>query len=50
MVLSGNIAMVTMKYSQPAGRPYGFEEGPVFKVNRLPPVSDIGLSNRSPLL
>lgn len=50
MVLSGNIAMVTMKYSQPTGRPYGFEVDPVFKVNRLLPVSDVRLSNRSPLL
>ena len=39
MVVSGNMATVTMKYSQPIGRPYGFElVDPEFKDNRLVPV------------
>lgn len=39
MVVSGNMATVTMKYSQPIGRPYGFD--PEFKANRSVPVSDV---------
>lgn len=41
MVVSGNMATVTMKYSQPIGRPYGFEVNPEFKDNRLVPVSEV---------
>lgn len=33
MGVPGNMATVTMKYSQPIGRPYGLEEvDPEFKV------------------
>lgn len=47
--VSGNMATVTMKYSQPTGRPYGVGvevDDPEFKDdNRLVPASDI---NESP--
>lgn len=33
MVVSGNMATVTTKYSQPTGRLNGFEVDPEFKVN-----------------
>lgn len=39
MVVSGNIATVTTKNSQPKGRPKGFD--PEFKANRSVPVSEV---------
>jgi hypothetical protein len=41
MVVSGNIATVTTKYSQPIGRPKGFKVEPEFKVNRSVPMSEV---------
>lgn len=41
MVVSGNIATVTTKYSQPIGRLNGFEVDPKFRVNWSVPVSQV---------
>lgn len=50
MEVSGNMATVTTKYSQPTGRPNGFEIDPEFKVNGLVPVSGVRKSTCSSLL
>lgn len=43
MDVSGNMATVTMKYSQPIGSPYGLEVvDPGFRVNLSVPVSEVG--------
>lgn len=47
MEVSGNMATVTTKYSQPTGRPYGFVVDPEFKDKRLVPVSEVSISKRS---
>lgn len=48
MVVSGNMATVTTKYSQPMGKPYGFVAEPEFKFNWLVIESEVRLSAWSP--